>query len=160
MAEIAPTTTTSTEGKTATDLSPENKGPGLEDDKNISYNRFALTSDFKNQICQQIADSTDSLPQWGMKDANGHRDSNASLTSNESLTQGGLVPDTSTDRTPMPKDNPMDSIGQTASRTSTRQLSTIDSARTAKSGDLGEQRPGTLRRLTTRIKKTMSQNQK
>jgi len=160
MAETTNTTTISTKPEPTSQISLEDSSLTSGDDKNISYNRFALTSDFKNQICQQIADSTDSLPQWGLQDRNGHKGSNASLTSTESISQGNLVPDTSTDKTPMPKDNPMDSIGQTASRTSTRQLSTVDSARTAKITDHGDKRPGTLRRFTTKIKQSISQGQK
>jgi len=135
------------------------------DDQSVNFNRIAMSSTFKNQICSQIADSTDSLPVWGL---NNHRASDASQTSIDSITAAAAavngnakanVPDTSRDMTPMPKsNNPLDEAGGVpASRASTRQLSTVDSRKTVTIND--DKRPNPLRRLTTKIRRTISQGQ-
>jgi hypothetical protein len=131
------------------------------EDQSINFNRIALTSNFKNQICSQISDSTDSLPIWGLDNRYAaHRASNASNSSIDSTTNGKAnLQDTSAEKTPMPKDlDPLaEAGGATASRTSTRQLSSVDSRKTVTIDD--EKRPSTLRRLTTKIKRTISQGQ-
>lgn len=137
----------------------------ISDDQSANFNRIAMSSTFKNQICSQIADSTDSLPTWGL---NHHRASNASETSVDSTalaagaTNGNAkanMPDTSGDMTPMPKSNdPLaEAGGVPASRSSTRQLSTVDSRKTVTIND--DKRPNPLRRLTTKIRRTISQGQ-
>jgi hypothetical protein len=137
------------------------------DDTNYEFNRIKLSSDRKNEICSQIADSTDSLPLWN---AHNRTDSIASETN---------IVDSSDVATPMPKANPMeneavtnaatkDAVGQLGvplktskssnnglSRATTQTEETEDGKQSgAKKGD----RPGTLRRLTTKIKRTISHN--
>jgi len=123
------------------------------------YNRIKLSSDRKNEICSQIADSSESLPMW--------------LTTDRDPTNSS-VPDSSDVATPMPKDNPLES-GALASGGAAGTNGTDGALKNDKGGNLLSQvptqtetegdgrgspkkgdRPGTLRRLTTRIKRTIS----
>jgi len=133
------------------------------------YNRITLGADFKSQICSQIADSTESLPHWQTN----HRDSiqaaaeasavptHSAPTATTAATAG--AGDGSDDlKTPMPKKDPLDQAGKDLKATTTRDsygkgLTKVATATSDTSaGDEKSNRPGTLRRLTTRIRKTMS----
>jgi hypothetical protein len=121
------------------------------DESNLNFNRIALTSAFKNQICEQIGDSTDSLPTWGLStgyDEGEHARSRQSTA--------GQVPDTSDLKTPMPKESDPLSDAAPAKKIDSRQLTMVDTVKTVGSTDTEGKRPGTLRRLTTKLRKTMS----
>jgi hypothetical protein len=143
------------------------------EEPSYDYNRINLSSDRKNEICSQIADSSESLPMWNTTD----RDPINRSGPNQS------IPDSSDVATPMPKANPLDSAalgnggaagsaaagtngvdgalgaplknegsGNPLSQVPTQTEAEGDGHLISKKGD----RPGTLRRLTTRIKRTIS----
>jgi hypothetical protein len=132
-------------------------------EESSDYNRIKLSSDRKNEICSQIADSSESLPMWN--------------TNDRDPTSSSIIPDSSDLATPMPKtNNPLDSAGAAvaaAAATTTNGgdgkngsgghlLSQVPTqTETEGNGSVGPKkgdRPGTLRRLTTRIKRSISSN--
>jgi len=125
------------------------------DDRGMSYNRIKISDDLKSQICSQISDSTESLPLSGWN-ASRYGDEQRSDTKNQ---HSSGLPDTSDIATPVPeKDNPMDNLPLDKHKTATP-LSTVSTAQSTGSGSKdGKDRPGTLRRLTTKIRRTMSSN--
>jgi hypothetical protein len=128
-------------------------------EESYDYNRIKLSSDRKNEICSQIAESSESLPMWNTND---REPTNSS------------IPDSSDVATPMPKANPLEyaalaggsaaavsngalkneKSGNLLSQVPTQTETEGDGHASPKKGD----RPGTLRRLTTRIKRTISSN--
>jgi hypothetical protein len=140
----------------ATNAAPDSKEHfESRDESNLDFNRIALPSAFKNQICEQIGDSTESLPRWGL--SAGYDESEYTSTSQ---TTAGAVPDTSDLKTPMPKESDPISDVPLAKKVDSRQLTLVDTVKTAGSTDGEGKRPGTLRRLTTKIRKTISQQPK
>jgi hypothetical protein len=133
------------------------------DDSSHEYNRITLGADFKSQICSQIADSTESLPQWNN---DSHRDqiqdaaegASQSANGTDSSAAKSAIPDTSDVATPLPKDDPLDAAG---AKTDERghPLSQVETARD-ESEEGKKARPSGIRRLTTQIKRTISRTQK
>jgi len=123
--------------------------PSLEDLRTFSYNRIKVPTDLKSQICSQIADSSESLPLWQTEEYDGSHD-NPSAAKNP-------IPDASDIPTPIPeKGNPMDQLPLDKQKTATP-LSNVSTRQSIDSKE-GKDRPGTLRRFTTRIKRSISSN--
>jgi len=135
--------------ETPTDPQRESSGadsprPSIDDSRQLSYNRITIPTSLKSQICSLIAESTESLPlpNWSTAAYDGSHD-NPSNTSD--------MP------TPVPeKENPLENLPLDKHKTAIP-LSTVSTAQSSAS-DGKKDRPGTLRRLTTRIRRTMSSN--
>lgn len=121
----------------------------LEDLRTDSYNRIIIPGDLKSQICSQIADSNESLPLWGAQKYDGSYDNPE---------KDPKVADTSDVATPMPKDNPMEGVALDKQKTAIP-LSNVSTAQSVGSDGKENGRPSTFRRLTTKIKRTMSSTQ-
>jgi hypothetical protein len=131
----------------------EDHRPSLDDLRDVSYNRFTVSDNLKSQICSQIADSSESLPLWQAGDYDGSHDNNVHAN-----TAASKLGDTSDIATPMPeKGNPMDNLDLGKEKTATP-LSNVSTAQSTHS-KADKDRPSTLRRLTTRIKRTISTQQ-
>jgi hypothetical protein len=126
--------------------SPE-ADPTAEDDQ---YNRITLSSVLKTQLMRDIAESTDSLPTWRQRpdgfDQSESEDENAPAGDATAATTKKNA--ATTDAKQVPRDDPLIGADLTAEKTVTQ---ADDDADSAKKG-----RPGALRRLTTRIRKTIS----
>jgi hypothetical protein len=121
--------------------------PATEDDQ---FNRITLSSVLKTQLMQDIAESTDSLPTWRQRqggfDEFESEDENA--PSADATAATGKKNAVTADAKQVPRDDPLIGADLTAEKTVTQADDDADSAKKA--------RPSAMRRLTTRIRKTIS----
>jgi hypothetical protein len=115
------------------------------------FNRITLSSVLKTQLMQDIAESTDSLPNWRQRqggfDELESEDENAA--SGDATAATATKNAATADAKQVTRDDPLMGADLTAEKTVTQAEDDGDG-----SGKKG--RPGALRRLTTRIRKSIS----
>jgi hypothetical protein len=113
------------------------------------FNRITLSSVLKTQLMQEITESTDSLPTWQQRrggfDELESEDENA--RSADATAATGKKNTGTSDAKQVPRDDPLIGADLTAEKTVTQADDDADSEK---------KRPSALRRLTTRIRKTIS----
>ncbi|KAF2666134.1 hypothetical protein BT63DRAFT_50220 [Microthyrium microscopicum] len=134
--------------------------PSLDDLRTFSYNRIKLTNNLKSQIYADMADesdmSSDSLPLhegWQSSAYDGSHDNPSKAPVKQN------IDDTSGVATPTEKGNPMEQLGLDKQKTATP-LTATSTRQSIDSKDGGKDRPSTLRRFTTKIKRTMTNSDK
>jgi hypothetical protein len=130
---------------------PASEGDSNSPDDN-QFNRITLSSLLKTQLMQDIAESTDSLPTWRQRldgiDGFESEDENAASGDATAATAKEHAATADAKQVQPPRDDPLVGADLTTVKTVTQADEDADSGKKA--------RPGALRRLTTRIRKTIS----